>query len=126
MPKESEVGDREMAGTLPVPDREMVEGLPGALCGIVSVPVCDPSEVGMKVTVTVWLEVMVPIGAASVSWVGVTTNIGLLEVMVPTDSVAVPVLEIVSIRVADESTATLPKESEVGEIEMAGWAETGA
>lgn len=102
-PKESEVKDREMAGLLvPVPDRETVDGLPVPLWGIDNVPVCDPEEVGAKVTVTVRLEVAFPDGAATVNVAGLTTNCGLLEVIVPTESAAVPELEMVNVWVADD------------------------
>ena len=48
----SEVGESAATGAVPVPDSEMLCGLPAALSVIVTAPVRDPVTVGLNVTLT--------------------------------------------------------------------------
>ena len=50
---------------------------------------------------------------------GLTMNCGLLEVIEFTENAAVPMLDTVNIRVADDPTGMSPNEREVADREMA-------
>ena len=80
-----------------------------------SVPVCDPVAVGAKETVTVPAA-----PAARLRLDGETVNRALLEVMLPTESVALPVLERAKSFTADDPAVTFPKDNEVNDNERTG------
>ncbi len=95
------------------------------MCVIVSVPACAPAEVGEKMTVIILeapggtLTVIDPVApGAPVRLASETENRPLLDVRVPTASVAVPVFEIVKDCSPDDPTPTAGKVSEVVDKEM--------
>ena len=78
---------------MPVPERETVS-VPSSGSLLVTVKVADlpPSEVGLNVTITGWLD-----PAATLNEEDDTVNWPPEELIVVTDSSALPVLEIVSV-----------------------------
>ena len=117
--KAREDGNREIVGVpdaRPVPDRETLEGLPAALCVRDNVPDFGPVEVGAKVTVTV---PVVP--AARERLPGEERlNEPLSELMLLTDSVALPVLVTPRFSCPADPTAMPPNDSEVEVRERTG------
>ena len=120
----SEMVDRLMTGAdgggaaTPLPASATEDGLPVALWAIDKEAPLSPAEVGVNVTVIVWLPL-----AETVAVVGDTANIDAsvpLTVIPVTFNVALPVLLIVNVFCDVDPTVVLSIASEVVESEIAG------
>ena len=127
-PKFSVEGESETSGAVPVPLREMVCGLPGALSAMSTWPVMLPVAAGVKESVMVQVEVgckaptvlQVLLLEAKEKSAGVPT----LGSMLTAEIVSVWFPEFVRVMlgaVEGVPTLTLPKESEVCDRLAAGW-----
>ena len=116
LPALAVTAERVISGAVPVPDRLTVtEGSSLSSLATVTVAPCAPEASGLKVTVTVWVWAGVRVTDA-----GLTVKTALSLEMLLTTRLAVPLLVISKVAVAEPPTMALPAAAVAAEKVISG------